>query len=150
MQMAQYNIGVASVELPPSVASLPEKAGHLTPVDAARLPKPRRSVGSTAMSTADAIRRHSDRLTVPGVTADALEAAARAADEIDGVVADIEALHVVLKQANLLLDAEAHTLLRRVLAHVRSAEKFDPRITDLVPSLVRYFENAPAEKPIET
>jgi hypothetical protein len=84
------------------------------------------------------------------VTADELVAAGEQAEDIDVVIADVENVLVVLKQANNLLDAHAHELLRKVLAAVRAAEKFDPKVASVFPHLVAYFANkrgidAPAE-----
>jgi hypothetical protein len=70
----------------------------------------------------------------------------RMAEQIDTVIVDTEAILVKMKQANTLLDVAAHEELRKVLAFIRSQEKFDPRITDLVPHLIDYFSNSQSSK----
>ena len=80
-----------------------------------------------------------ERLAPHGVDKVRLTKLGEMAENIDNVIVDVEAITVRLKQANLLIDAEAHEELRKVLAFVRSQEKFDARILDLVPQLISYF-----------
>jgi hypothetical protein len=106
-----------------------------------RLPEARRGVGVACETTADAIRKNPDRLKPHNVAADRLAEIGRMAEQIDTVIVDTEAALIRLKQANTLIDAEAHESLRRVLGFVRAEEKFDARLTDLVPHLIAYFAN---------
>lgn len=146
--MAQYKHGVVSLKYPDTF-TVPAEAGTLSPEAARRLPKARRGVGLACEMTAQAMQKFPDKLAVAGVVPSELAEAGRAAEEIDGVIADLDAALNYFKQANLLLDAKAHTELRKVLAHLRSHEKFDPKLADLVPHLVTYFANAPAEPPVD-
>jgi hypothetical protein len=136
--------GSITAALPDDI-TIPEKAGKLSKEEVKRLPKVRKGLGLACQMTAAAMVKNPDRLNVPGVTADGLAAAGLAADGIDSHVIDAENITLTLKQANLLLNAGAHNFLRRVLAHVRKEAKFgDPRILDLVPTLIAYFSNEPA------
>ncbi len=122
--------------------TVPERAGTLNPQEVRRLPKARKGVGLVAMQTAEALRNVGSRVIVQGATPDDIATAGRMADAIDEPVNDAQYVAMVLAQANLLLDAEAHVLLRKALTAVRAAEKFDPRIVDLFPGLIDYFANS--------
>jgi len=134
-KLKQGSVTLTSTE----TIAFPEKAGKMTVEEVGRLEKPRRGLGVTCEKSADALRKNTDRITVPGVDPAALEAAGEAAENIDGVIADVEHLLMFLKQANALLDSHAHRELRKVLAAVRSQEKFDPKLADLFPHLIAYF-----------
>lgn len=136
--MPQIQHGHVTVTIGDGI-EMPAKAGQLSPIEMQRMGKPRKGVELVCQVVADVVERHGDRLSVPGVDAAGLREAARRSGALDPVITDLEALLVVVKQANLLFDVEAHEQLRRVLAAVRAQEKFDPRITDLVPDLVAYF-----------
>lgn len=139
--MAEIKQGNVTVQIPDDIDMM-EDAGKLTPQQLARHPdKPRRGVGFAARMTADAMRKNPDRLKVNGVTADELEDYGRQADEIDKIIVDLRVLLLTLEQNNFLLDARAHRALRRVLSFIRAEEKFDPRIVELVPDLIKYFAN---------
>lgn len=139
--MAQLTHGTVSITYPDHI-TLPERAGKLTPAEVARLEKPRRGLGLACEKTAEAIKQHPAQLAAAGVDPEQLRADGRAAEDIDTVIHDLEALLTRLKQANSLLDEHAHRELRRVLAHVRAQQKFDPSVPSLVPLLVAYFANA--------
>jgi hypothetical protein len=136
--MAELRQGDVTVTIPDHI-TIPPKAGSLSPDDSQRLTKARKGVGLTCESTAEVMKKNPERLAVPQVTPDSLAASGRVAEDIDGVIGDVETLLLILKQANSLLDAEAHNNLRRVLAFVRGQEKFDPHLADLVPALIAYF-----------
>lgn len=145
--MKQLIHGTVTIGYPAGI-ELPPKAGKLSPEEVTRLPKARRGVGLACEKTAEALPKASGVKT--DVTAEALVAAGAMAEEIDTVIADVENALLVLKQANNLLDGAAHELLRKVLAAVRAAEKFDSHVVDVFPHLIAYFSNkrgveAPAE-----
>lgn len=145
--MAEIKQGTVTVVLPDDIR-IPEQAGDLTSKDMQRLAKARRGVGLTCEVTAVAIEKDPARLAIPGVDSATLRAAGKAAEDIDLYITDLEVILGRLKQANLLLDAEAHLMLRKCLAHVRSQEKFDAQLSALVPQLETYFANsAPEPKP---
>ena len=143
--------GSVTITIPDGI-EIPEKAGKMTADEVARLEKPRRGLGMTCEKTAEVLGKNADRITVPGVDPKALEKAGQAAEDIDAVISDLEHVLTTLKQANALLDSHAHRELRKVLAMVRSQEKFDPRLADLFQQLVSYFAtsragSAPAAAP---
>jgi hypothetical protein len=147
--MSEMTQGTITVTYPDHIP-IPEKAGKMTPVEVSRTPRARRGLGLMCEKTAEAMTKYPDKIQAAGVTATQLQGAGKAAEDIDVVVTDVENLLVVLRQANLLLDAEAHTLARKVLASVRAQEKFDPKIADLVPHLISYFSTtrpAPGAEP---
>ena len=94
-----------------------------------------------AQAIAQAMVKHPDKLTVRGVNADELMSMGRQADDIDGVIADLETALMTLKQANRIIDSKTHDELRKVLAYVRGTEKFEPAVAELVPQLIQYFAN---------
>ncbi len=125
----------------PSNITLPERAGQLTAAEITRLPKARRGIGLACDATAAVLEKHGDRVPGAGVDPADLVKAGKMAEDIDHVIADMEHALMIMKQANLLLDGDAHTRLRKVLAAVRAAEKFDPRVGDLFRHLNDYFAN---------
>ena len=146
--MGEFNHGVVALKYPDTF-TLPAESGTLSIEAARRLPKARRGIGLACEMTSQAMTKFPERLAVPGVAPDALRQNGDAAESIDGTIADVEAVLLHLKQGNLILDAKAHTELRKVLAFVRSQEKFDPHLAELVPHLIAYFANTPAEAPVE-
>jgi len=142
--MAEFKQGSVAVVYGDNL-KIPAEAGMLSPKQVRELPKARRGIGLACTMTADAMRKHSDKLTVDAVEADGLAAAGAMAEDVDAIIAELEAAVTYFKQANNILDGEAHTALRRVLAHVRAKEKFDARIVDLVPHLIAYFANEPSQ-----
>ena len=144
--MPELKQGTVSVLIPDHI-TVPDQAGELSTKEVQRLEKARRGVGLTCDMTAAAIEKNPDRLAVPGIDPAKLRAAGKVAEDIDLVITDIEVILSQLKQANLILDAEANLQLRRCLAHVRSQEKFDPQLAALVPQLEAYFANTTEPKP---
>jgi len=142
--MSELKQGTVTVSIPDHI-DIPERAGELTAKDMQRLAKARRGVGLTCDATASAMTKDPKRLAVPDVDPENLRLAGKVAEDIDSVITDLEVILARLKQANMLVDAEAHLQLRKCLAHVRSREKFDPQLADLVPALEAYFANSPAE-----
>lgn len=136
--MGKLKQGTVTVVYPDSI-SLPEKAGKLSADEVARVEKARRGVGLTCEKTAEALKKYKDRVKGSDVDPAKLEEAGAMAEDIDVTIADVEHALMVLKQANILLDGDAHRMLRKVLAAVRSAEKFDPKVTELFPHLIGYF-----------
>lgn len=142
--MADVKQGSVTVVIPDHIA-IPAQAGELTSKDVQRLQKARRGIGLTCDATAAAMDKDPKRLAIAGVESALLRAAGRSAEDLDLVITDLEVILARLKQANLLLEEEAHVMLRRCLAHVRSQEKFDPGIGTLVPQLETYFARATPE-----
>ena len=142
--MAEIKQGGVTATISDEIA-LPERAGNLTPREVRRLPKARKGVGFVAQQTAEALRNVGSRVVLQGATLDDIARAGKMAEAIDEPVNDAQYVAMVLAQANLLLDADAHVLLRKALTAVRAAEKFDPRVVDLFPALIDYFANSKPE-----
>lgn len=139
--MGKLKQGVVTVAFPDDI-DLPEKAGQLSAVELSRIEKARRGIGLTCARTAEAMTKNAERLSVPGVDPDELAEAGRMAEAIDVVIGDVEQVLMVLKQGNVLLDGHAQRELRKVLAAVRSQEKFDPKLAELFGDLVSYFASS--------
>lgn len=129
--------GSVTVVLPPSV-QLPSSAGTLSVEEVQRLPRARKGVGLVCEQVATALEKAPD-VDVPGVTPDSLRRAGQAAETIDDVLADLGVVLERLRQANLLLDAEAHVLLRQVHAQVQARAKFDAGVAERFTGLSEYF-----------
>lgn len=143
--MSELVEGVVRISIPDHI-TIPERAGKMTPDEVARLEKARKGIGLVGEATAQAVAENATRLPVPGVDVVSLKAMTRAAEDIDRVIENVEAVLVKLRQANALLDAEANEQLRKVMAFVRAQEKFDAGVTSLVQPLVAYFANTRAPK----
>ena len=120
----------------------PKQAGSLSPREMRRLLKARKGVGWACEATAEAIVKNPDRIAPFNVKPERLASLGRMTEQIENTLVDLDALTVRVKQARGLIDEEAHNELRKVLAFVRSQEKFDPRVGDLVPALLEYFARA--------
>lgn len=144
--MPEIKQGTVTAVVPETI-TIPDRAGNLTPREVRRLPKARKGVGMVAQQTAETLKKVGNRVAVQGTTPDEIASAGRIAEAIDEPMNDAQYVAMVLAQANLLLDAEAHLLLRKALTAVRAAEKFDPRIVDLFPALIEYFANSRSEEP---
>ncbi len=136
--MAEMTKGTVTVQYADNIV-VPQRAGKMSIAEVQQLEKARSGVGVTAVLTAEAMRKYPE--VAPGdVNADELERMGHQADDIDLVIADLEVLVNVFKQANLLIDSETNGMLRNVLAHVRGREKFDAGIVNYVPQLIEYFK----------
>ena len=144
--MADLKQGTVTVSIPDHI-TISDRAGNLTVLEAQRMARARRGLGLATEKTSEAMKKNPDRLAVPNLDPDHLAAQGKVAEDIDVVINDLETLLSVLKQANLLLDHEAHQSMRRALAFVRAQEKFDPRLADLVPHLIAYFSTTRGNEP---
>jgi hypothetical protein len=141
--MAEVKHGTVSVNIPDSLKP-PERAGTMSPDEVKRLPKAPRGIGLVGAHTADAITKAGDKLTLPKeVTAAALQAACERADGIDQVIVDLEVVLVMLKQANLLFDAEAWELLRKVNGQVKEQMKYAPELGPIFKVLLDFMSRGP-------
>ena len=137
--------GCVTVTVPEGI-TIPVEAGTLSDKQMSEMFPARYGVSLVCAATADAMRKNPARLAVPQVDADVLQALGQQASHLKQIATDVDVVIVKLRQAIRLLDHSAHTELRKVLAAVRALENFDPTLTDLVPDLVRYFENPGAGK----
>lgn len=136
--MSNLSNGAINVTIPSHI-NFPENAGSLTAEQIAEAGIPRSGLRSTCLSTAKALRENSQKIVVPGVTPEDLEASGAAAEDMAIIVSEAEVMLHQLKQGTRLLEAEAYTFLRRTLAQLRAAEKFDPNIGMRFPELIEYF-----------
>lgn len=143
--MADYEKGNVHINFPEGF-TLDERAGTLDVKEVQRLEKARDGLAEACAKSATGMRDNDGRIAVPQLTADELAAKGQATFNIGNTVANLETALRVFKQQQLITEADAHEALRRVLAAVRAAEKFDPRITDAFPDLIKYFDNASPAK----
>src|SRR5690606_21448780 len=112
--MADVKHGTVTVTVPDPLAP-PERAGKLSPEEVQRLPKARRGLGVLGLHVADAIDKLGSAFIPPaGVTAEGVLAACQRAEDIDQVITDLDVILARFKQANLIWDAEAWEMLRKV------------------------------------
>src|SRR5262245_15870768 len=108
--MGKLEQGTVTVVYPDDI-KLPEKAGKMPPEEVARIEKARRGVGLACEKTAEALKKYGARVSGAGVDPDELEKAGEMAEGIDVTIADVEHALMILKQANILLDGDAHRML---------------------------------------
>lgn len=130
--------GDVTVRLPDNLP-LPAEAGKLSPEEVARVPKARRGLGAACDSAAAALEVGGGFVAPRDVTPESLRKAGRKAEQIDEVIASVEFLLGTLKQANLLLDADAWEQLRKLNDQVRAQGKSDPEIARLFTPLTDYM-----------
>lgn len=141
--MAEVRHGTVVVTIDDSLEP-PERAGNLSPTEVRRLPKARRGIGLVGMHTADAMGKAGARfLAPPGVSPEALVAACQRADGIDQVIVDMEVILQRLKQANLLFDAEAWEMLRKVNDQVKAQSKHEPELAAMFTVLRDFMKLGP-------
>lgn len=143
--MAELVVGSVQMSLPYDI-ELDPRAGKLDRKDVVRMEKARSSVTKACMRTGAALNEAGDRVVVPGVSSVDLVQAGQRAAALDQVKNNLQTALLIVSQQDLIEGEKAHLLLRRVLASVRAAEKFDARVTQLFPDLIAYFENDQASK----
>lgn len=139
--MSTLNEGTVTIQLPEYI-QIPADAGTLSTKDMQRMVKARTGIGLACEMTAQAMRQNPTRLNVPEVNPDELERMGKMAEGMDLILNDLDVLREICRQANLIIDSDTHNMLRRVLAFVRSQEKFDRTLSTLVPQLEVYFGKA--------
>ncbi|MDD5310076.1 MAG: hypothetical protein PHU25_22390 [Deltaproteobacteria bacterium] len=144
--MPEIKEGTVTIALPDFVA-IPPEAGRLSHAQVLRLPKARKGVSPVCTIVADAMRKNPERLRPANVTAEDLDALARETEAVSGMSTDVRAAALRVSQVEIIVNARAHDALRRVLAFVRSEEKFDPRLSGLVPELIEYFSRRASQPP---
>jgi hypothetical protein len=141
--MAEIKHGTITVAIPDELA-LPAQAGSLSAEQVAHLPRAPRGIGLACTNAADALEKAGERFTAPrGVDKAALLAAAERADGIDQVIVDLEVVLARVKQANLLFDAEAWELLRKVNDQVRAQGKHEPELLAVFSPVLNFFARGP-------
>lgn len=141
--MAEIKHGTVTLTVADHLAP-PQSAGQLTKEEVARLPRAPRGVGLACAQAADALEKAGPAFTVPSaISKDALLSAAARADGIDQVIVDVEVILTRLKQANLMFDAEAWSLLRQLNDQVKAQGKHNPELLNIFDPIVRFFAKGP-------
>jgi hypothetical protein len=127
---------------------------HLSPDEVLRIAKARLGLGVACNAAAAALEQLGEEFTAPkGVTPKALRELGHRAEAIDIVISDVEQMLSLLKQANLLFDAEALAALIAVNDQAKAQGKKDERIRAAFAGVSEYFANpgrpakAKADKP---
>lgn len=141
--MSKLKYGGASYDLPAKLnKAWPDKAGSLSAEEIKKMPRCRRGLGLACAQAADALRKVGAGITVSGdINPAALEEAGELAEAADLVVHDLEQLLTQAKQANLLLDAAAHNMLRQLNDAVQAQGKFKPELLSSFEAVLAYFKN---------
>lgn len=130
---------------------LPAEAGKLTAAEIKRLPKARIGVGEACDRTAKAIEDAGDSFMAPkAIDPATLRMRATRATGMDTLVRDAEHVVFVLKQANLLVDSEAHLALCRVNDQLKTQSKDTPSLKTRFKDASQYFKNAAKKAPATT
>ncbi len=142
--MGQIEHGTVSVTIDDSL-TLPERAGNLSPDEVRRLPKPRHGIGLVGTLTADALDKAGPDFIAPaGVTPDALRGACKRSDDIDQVIVNLEVILQRVKQANLLFDADAWEMLRKINDQVKAQAKYQPELETVFTALREFMTYGPS------
>ena len=123
----------------PAGLTVPDKAGTLSPADLKRYPRARNGLGLACEATAAAMTKKGAVFQVPGVDPSALATAGQHAELVDQVMEDLETLLAKLRQANVLIDADAIELLRKVSAQVNAQGAFDENLFERFAAVGAYF-----------
>lgn len=128
----------------PDALDPPEKAGKMAPVEVSRIPKAPRGLGLVCDKAAAAIKKAGDKFTPPpGVTPDSIAAAGQKAEDVDLVIGDLEVVTQIMKQANLIFDAEAWEQLRKLNDQVKAQGKHNPELLTMFKDVIDYFARGP-------
>lgn len=130
--------GAVTVTLPDAL-KIPAEAGSLSSDDVRRIAKTRPGLGVTCQATAASMAKKGEEFAVPGVTAAELADLGNQADLADQVIEDLRTILHRVQQGNLLIDAKAQELLRRVNAQVNAQGKFDANLFERFSTVGTYF-----------
>lgn len=130
--------GAVSVSLPDAL-KIPAEAGSLSIDQVRRIAKTRSGLGVTCQATAASMTKKGEEFVVPGVSTTELADLGHQADLADQVIEDLRTILHRLQQGNLLIDAKAQELLRRVNAQVNAQGKFDANLFERFATLGAYF-----------
>ncbi len=136
--MAELTRGTVTILLPDGV-DIPPEAGKLSVEEKRKLPKARKGIGLACSLAATELEKSDNKLAVPGVEAGPLRKAGTLAEKMDEIIEDLEVILETVKQANLIDDAEAFNMLRKVNDQVKSQSKFDPSIAIRFTAVTEYF-----------
>ena len=121
---------------------LPAEAGNLSRKEKLALPKARKGIGVACNLTAAEMEKPDNNLNVAGVDPAALRTVGDMAERMDEIIADVEVALETLKQGNLIRDAEAFTMLRKVNDQVKAQAPYEPAIATRFTAVTEYFSSA--------
>lgn len=135
--MAELKHGRVTVQIPDDI-TIPPQAGMLSESEVRAIPKARLGLGQACADAATAWQSIPS-FVVPGVTPEVLIEKGKVAETIDGLVNELEVTLNKLKQANLLLDAPAWELLRKVNDQVKAQGKHNPELQRIFKELSKFM-----------
>jgi hypothetical protein len=137
--MATITHGTTTVQIPDNL-ELPPQAGKLTAKEMQKIPKPPRGIGRLCVQAADAIERAGASFSPPpGVTPHVLREAGERADDIDQYLIDLDVIREKVRQGNLLFDAEAWKLARRMNDAIKAQMRHDPALVLIFQKVLEAF-----------
>lgn len=141
--MVDIRHGTVTVSIPDELAPPPE-AGSLGPDEVRRIAKAPRGMGLICDTTADAVEKSGTKFAPPaGVTAASLRAMGKRAEGMDQVLLDLDVVMNKLKQANLLVDAEAWEQIRKINDQVKAQGKHAPEVLVMFKPVLDFFARGP-------
>ena len=122
----------------------PENAANLSAEEVKRIAKVPLGIGLACAQAADAGEKAGDKFTWPGgVTPSSLRSNGRRAEDVDGVIHDIEVILATVKKSNLIFDAIAWDQLRAVNDQVKAQSKRNPELLAIFSQLIDYLSKGP-------
>lgn len=141
--MAQIEHGSIAVTIPDALTP-PDKAGKMSPEEIARIPKAPRGLGLACEKAADAMKKAGARFTPPaGVTPDSITASGTRAEDVDLVINDLDVVTQIMKQANLIFDADAYEQIRKINDQVKAQAKHNPELLTIFKDVLDFFARPP-------
>lgn len=138
--------GTVTVTIPDTLV-IPANAGNLTPQEVLKIPKARLGIGLACEQAASALEKTTN-FAAGAITPHGLRRKGHMAETIDEVIASVEVVLAKLKQANLLLDADAWEELRQLNELVKAQTKFRPELGDHFAPLIEFMgRRRPAASP---
>lgn len=126
----------------------PKEAGTLSAAQIKSIYRPRPGLGLACQAAAEAMENGEVNFMAPeGVTPDVLRKAGQRAEEMDLVIRHLEGVIELYKQGNLIVDAEAFTLISKVNDQVKAQGKRNKAIKTAFSAVSAYFKSsAPKNK----
>jgi hypothetical protein len=147
--MAEINHGTITLTIPDELAP-PAQAGKMTAKDIKKIPKAPKGVGQLCHQAADAMGRAGAAFAPPpGVTVDSLRQVGTRADGIDQYIIDSEVVQEILRQSNLLFDADAWKQLRQVNDQIKAQMKHNPALAVIFQQVLEAFARSASTVPAE-
>ena len=141
--MSEVKYGRVSVALPASL-ELPERAGKMSKKEVSRLLKAPHGMRSAAEHAASTLEKLGSSFVTPlGVTPASLRGSGSdESEELEGIIHDLKATLLKLKQGKLLIDHARHLQLRKLKDQVRAQAKYSPELLLLFAPFLATFEKS--------